>query len=125
MKYKRMTLIMLSIVPVFLIVFYFSKSIFNNIEKERERIESAYEISVETGEIVEAKAEKRQAFLSFIFGEEDFYETAIKVNGELYYSNEKDIYYICKDSINKYAELEIEKNDVLETKEINRIIEIK
>lgn len=125
MKYKRMTLIMLSIVPVFLIVFYFSKSIFNNIEKERERIESAYEISVETGEIVEAKAEKRQAFLSFIFGEEDFYETAIKVNGELYYSNEKDIYYICKDSINKDAELEIEKNDVLETKEINRIIEIK
>ena len=120
-----MTLIMLSIVPVFLIVFYFSKSIFNNIEKERERIESAYEISVETGEIVEAKAEKRQAFLSFIFGEEDFYETAIKVNGELYYSNEKDIYYICKDSINKDAELEIEKNDVLETKEINRIIEIK
>ena len=97
----------------------------SNIEKERERIESAYEISVETGEIVEAKAEKRQAFFSFIFGEEDFYETAVKVNGELYYSNEKDSYYICKDSMSKDVELEIEKNDVLETKEITRIIEIK
>lgn len=125
MSDKRMALKIIGIVPVTIFAFILWKFVDYNIEKERERIESAYEISVETGEIVEAKAEKRQAFFSFIFGEEDFYETAIKVNGELYYSNEKDIYYICKDSINKYAELEIEKNDVLETKEINRIIEIK
>ena len=104
-----MALKIIGIVPVTIFAFILWKFVDNNIEKE----------------IVEAKAEKRQAFLSFIFGEEDFYETAIKVNGELYYSNEKDIYYICKDSINKYVELEIEKNDVLETKEINRIIEIK
>ncbi|WP_316351432.1 hypothetical protein [Clostridium sp.] len=62
MSDKRMALKIIGIVPVTIFAFIFWKFIDNNIEKERERIESAYEISLETGEIVEAKAEKRQAF---------------------------------------------------------------
>ena len=83
MSDKRMALKIIGIFPVTIFAFILWKFVDNNIEKERERIESAYEISVETGEIVEAKAEKRQAFFSFICGEEDFYETALKVKGEL------------------------------------------
>ena len=67
MSDKRMALKIIGIVPVTIFAFILWKFVDNNIEKERERIESAYEISVETGEIVEAKAEKRQVFLSFIF----------------------------------------------------------
>ena len=56
MSDKRMALKIIGIVPVTIFAFILWKFVDNNIEKERERIESAYEISVETGEIVEAKA---------------------------------------------------------------------
>ena len=57
-----MALKIIGIVPVTIFAFILWKFVDNNIEKERERIESAYEISVETGEIVGAKLKKDKLF---------------------------------------------------------------